>query len=446
MDVIDQKPVVILGAGLTGLSAAYHFEKNNFFNFSIFEQEKKPGGLARSISHEGFTFDFTGHLIHCNNPYFKKFLNNILPERRNITRHSFAFSHNTFMPYPFQANFQNLPTQVVIECLLGFARRNHQRKNITTFREWVLKYFGAGLGKHFFFPYNSKLMQRSVDKITPSWVGRFVPKTTMIDMINGAQNLGYNSSFDYPKQGGIETLVKALKKNIDTKIQTNHKAISIDIKRKKIIFENGKTVKYSKLITTIPLNNLLKIIHEPAQLNLRKNRRHLFCTSVINFNIGYKLKNNDKKHWVYHPEKKYDFYRVGFWHNIAPQLVKNGCGALYGEISYEKNKEKTIPEKKIRRAIEQTTKIYGIKKNEIVTEKILHLENAYVIYDAWREKNLPLIHEALERQSIFSIGRYGAWKYSSMQEAILDGKKIAHQIYKESSSVGYTNLRVENVL
>jgi hypothetical protein len=74
----------------------------------------------------------------------------------------------------------------------------------------------------------------------------------------------------------------------------------------------------------------------------------------------------------------------------------------------------------------------------------LHIPNAYVIYDSWREKNLPLIQDALVRQSIFSIGRYGGWKYSSMQEAILDGAKIAN--IEESSSVGYTNLRDESVL
>ena len=65
--------VVILGAGLTGLSAAYHFEKNNFFDFKIFEQESTCGGLARSVKHKHFTFDFTGHFLHCNNNYFSHF-------------------------------------------------------------------------------------------------------------------------------------------------------------------------------------------------------------------------------------------------------------------------------------------------------------------------------------------------------------------------------------
>ena len=62
--------VVILGAGLTGLSSAYHLEKNNFFNYKIFEKDSRPGGLLKSIKQNGFTFDYTGHLLHINDKFF----------------------------------------------------------------------------------------------------------------------------------------------------------------------------------------------------------------------------------------------------------------------------------------------------------------------------------------------------------------------------------------
>lgn len=62
--------VVIIGAGLTGISTAYHFEHYGFDDYILFEKESMPGGLCRSIMQDGFTFDYTGHLLHINNPMF----------------------------------------------------------------------------------------------------------------------------------------------------------------------------------------------------------------------------------------------------------------------------------------------------------------------------------------------------------------------------------------
>ena len=49
-------------------------------------------------------------------------------------------------------------------------------------------------------------------------------------------------------------------------------------------------------------------------------------------------------------------------------------------------------------------------------------------FDTWRDQNLANIHSHLQSQSIYSIGRYGEWKYSSMQEAFLDGKNVVEKL------------------
>ena len=49
--------IVILGAGLTGLSTAYQLEKQKFFDYKIFEKNSTSGGLLRSFKQDGFTFD-----------------------------------------------------------------------------------------------------------------------------------------------------------------------------------------------------------------------------------------------------------------------------------------------------------------------------------------------------------------------------------------------------
>lgn len=429
--------VVILGAGLTGLSTAYHLEKNNFFDFKIFEKETTHGGLARSVKHDGFTFDFTGHFLHCNDNYFATILNDLLPENtcNTIARNSFIYLHNTFVPYPIQMNLAGLPANVIAECLCGFAKRKHYIKNPKTFRSWVFKYFGTGLAKHFFFPYNEKLLCSKAEKIHPSWTGRFVPKTTIQNLIESLtrnstnKHVGYNHHFYYPKHGGIQFFTDNLRGKIKSPIHTLHKAITIDVIRKKIIFANGSTEKYETLITTIPLNSLLKIIHEPSSINISNSYKKLLCNSVVNFNLGFTPHNFTQKHWIYFPEKKYTFYRVGFWSNFSEHMCPKSCSSLYGELAYlpEKKNEKEVA-LLTRKCIQKTCDTLGITQSQIVTQKTLYLPHAYVIHDSWRAKNISKIHETLNNYSIHSIGRYGEWKYASMEEAILDGKEMATKV------------------
>ncbi|MCK4651148.1 FAD-dependent oxidoreductase [Candidatus Babeliales bacterium] len=429
--------VVILGAGLTGLSCAYHFEKNNFFNFKVFEKNDREGGLLKSFKQDGFTFDFTGHLLHISDSYFLSFLDNIskLSNFNLVTRNSGIYIDKKITPYPFQTNLYGLPQNIILDSIYGFINRKKSLRNPKTFNEWVLKYFGSGIGKHFFFPYNKKLFAFDVKKITPSWTGRFVPKTNLKTIIKNAispksqNNVGYNNKFYYPKSGGIEYLIKNLKNKIQNKIHKNHNAINIDLINKIIYFENGHKEKYKYLISTIPLNILLKSLTEPANLNLHKSHSKLLCNSVLNFNLGFNVEKLTKKHWIYFPQKEYPFYRIGFWNNVSPTSVQKSCTAIYGEVSYlpEQKTEKQI-KNLTEKSINKTLKNLKLKTSNVITKKILHLPHAYVIYNFWREKNLKSLLEKLKDLSIHSTGRYGEWKYSSMQEAVLDGKKVVENM------------------
>jgi len=153
---------------------------------------------------------------------------------------------------------------------------------------------------------------------------------------------------------------------------------------------------------------------------------------VLNFNLGFDKAKLLDKHWVYFPEKKIPFYRLGFWHNINKFSVKKGCSAIYGETSFlQDTKTKAQQKTLINKSISSSLEFLGLKHNNIITQKILPLQHAYVIYDAWREKNLPKIFSQLAEDNIISIGRFGSWKYNSMQEAVLDGRACAQQLVKQ---------------
>ena len=151
----------------------------------------------------------------------------------------------------------------------------------------------------------------------------------------------------------------------------------------------------------------------------------LLNNSVWTFNIGINRPKVSDKHWIYYPEKNIPFYRLGFWNNFSPNMAPPGCSALYGEVGTlhgaDIQKSKTT-------IIKQACKFFDIKPSEIMIQTDMTIEHAYVIYDAWRAKNLSKVHQTLNDHDIYSVGRFGSWKYSSMQEAILDGKAMASVI------------------
>lgn len=427
---------VIIGAGLTGLSAAYHLEQRGFYNYILFEKEDTPGGLCRSVVQDGFTFDYTGHLLHTSDSYFRQLIHDIigLETLNTITRRSFIYSHHRYTRYPFQVNLFGLPEHVITECIEEFVRKPKKKiSSSTSFYEWAIINFGKGIARHFFFPYQKKIFSYDIKKLSTSWTGRFVPSTTLSQMIKGAiadsydESIGYNAQFLYPKVGGIYNWVEKLASKIKKPIFYNHAIKKIDLKSKTIYFENDRAQNYDILINTIPLDRFIECLNEPSHSSLKKAQSKLLCNSVINFNLGINHPSISDKHWIYFPEKMFPFYRLGFPHNFAQSMAPIGCSSLYGEFSYLK-KPSGNTKYLIKKSIDQTKKVLGITNTDIITEKVIHIEHAYVIYDFWRDRNLPQLHKRLNEFDIYSIGRYGEWKYSSMQEAVLDGKKIAEQI------------------
>ncbi len=207
-------------------------------------------------------------------------------------------------------------------------------------------------------------------------------------------------------------------------INTNFCVKHINLKNKTVSFTNGHIEPFEELITTMPLDTMLSLVQEKTDTALQRARTNLLCNSVINFNLGVNHPDLSDKHWIYFPEKQYPFYRIGFPHNFSEHMTPTGHSSLYGEFAHI-NKSTAWVNHTLKQALIATKRLLSINDTDIATECIMPISHAYVIYDFWREAHLPKLLKKLQEHNVYSIGRYGEWKYASMQEAVLDGKKIA---------------------
>jgi len=426
--------IVILGAGLTGISAAYHLEQLGYDDYAIFEKETTVGGLCRSLRRDGFTFDLTGHLLHLNNDYVRTLVDQTVDKSlfATVNRRSAIYSYDRYTQYPYQINLYGLPIDVIVACIEGFVQRPSAATTPTMFTDWVMSSFGAGLARHFFFPYQEKIFDLPVNELSASWTGRFVPATSLPEMLRGAlapsqEAIGYNAQFFYPTKGGIDRWVDGFAAHIKKPINTGHEVVAIDGKNKRVIFANGIEEPYEQLISTLPLDLLLNYLSEGAHTNLRSARAHLRCARVINLNIGIRRPELAPYHWSYYPEGQFPFYRIGFPSQLVPAMAPAGHSSISAEISLL-NRSPQEREAKIATARQAIHKLFALNEHEIATEVIIDIPHGYVIFDRWRDDHLPqLLADVTTHYQIQSIGRYGAWKYASMQEAILDGQAGAQK-------------------
>ena len=65
--------------------------------------------------------------------------------------------------------------------------------------------------------------------------------------------------------------------------------------------------------------------------------------------------------------------------------------------------------------------------SDVAFARVRHLAHAYVIYDRERAPALATIEAFLDSLGIVSSGRYGAWNYSSMEDALEFGRAAANR-------------------
>jgi protoporphyrinogen oxidase len=168
--------VLILGGGLAGLSTAHHLGEAGVRSRLVVEAKPRVGGTAGSETHGGFTFDYTGHLLHLHDAYGQAFILDLLKE--NVAAHerrAWIYSRGVHTRYPFQANTRGLPRAVVADCVAGLLETVHRPRALgpsPDFLSWSRATFGDGITRHFMKPYNEKLWQTPLSRMTTEWQGR----------------------------------------------------------------------------------------------------------------------------------------------------------------------------------------------------------------------------------------------------------------------------------
>ena len=426
------KHVLIVGGGLTGLVAAEQLERAGV-TATVLERESEPGGACRSISEGGFVFDYTGHLLHVARPETKAYLDGLglwsqldLHERRAA-----VVIDGWTTPYPVQINTHGLAPETRRDCLVGFVRAwaRESDDETTDFRAWVLERFGEGLAEHFFFPYNSKLYRARPEELSVDWVGRYVPKPKLEEVIDGAlglhaEDVGYNATFWYPTEGGISMLPMGVAERLKT-LRLGHDVERVHLGEGWLELANGERIGWHRLLSTISLPGLIDRVVDELPEEVASARNALRWVRVLNLALGVEGKAPSDQHWLYFPDLELPFYRVGFPSNHG-KLAPEGCHTVSLELSLDPD-EGDVED--LAAATQSAFSEAGLlDEHAIRVRRVTVLDPAYVVFDHRRREAVATLRTYLRENGVMLAGRWAEWKYSAMEDAVLDGMRAARRL------------------
>jgi protoporphyrinogen oxidase len=441
----DAPRIVIVGAGPTGLAAGYRLRELGYANFVILEARDRVGGLASSeTTANGFTYDIGGHVLFSHYEYFDRLFDHLLGnEFQLLLRESWVWMCDRFLPYPFQNNIRYLPREVVYECLLGVIEAQRQPIDLgrfANFEELIYGVFGQGIAKHFMMPYNFKVWAHPPRMMNREWIGE---RVSVVDIPRVLGNVvldrddagwGPNSTFKYPRHGGTGGLFERMRPYVEANLRLKAPVASVDVERKEVALEDGSREPYDMLLSTIPLDLLVRSMRGNVPDEVRCQAGRLRHSGSYIVGVGVAQPSPSTKCWMYFPEDNAPFYRVTYLSNYSPEVVPDASRyySLLAEVSFSDYKPvdgSRIVEETIQGMV-NTRLLRDGDRRDIVDTHLIARDYSYPTPSLERDAALATLHPWLESRDIHSRGRFGAWRYEvgNMDHSVAQGVEWVNRV------------------
>jgi protoporphyrinogen oxidase len=421
----------ILGGGLSGLTLARLLQEQGE-EVTVLEAEPEYGGLCRSKTDQGFTFDTGGsHIIFSRDSEVLAFMRRMIAgnEERN-NRTTKIFYKQRFVKYPFENGLSDLPLEDRFLCINEFIKTliavgKGEIPPPVNFREWIYYTFGIGIAECYMIPYNEKIWKYPTDKMSLHWVDGRIPRPPVEDIIKSAIGInteGYTHQavFSYPLDGGIMALVRAIAQPIEPCIKTGFMVTSITKLGKIWQISNGdECIQADKCICTMPMQHLLSCLDD-IPLDVKNAADALKYNSLVCVNIGIHGSVPGIS-WLYIPDPAVGrTNRISFPSGYSRHGAPDGCSAILAEITHQRGDDvaSLTDDELINEVVNMLQSMQILHKDQIVYTSVERQPFAYVVYDLDYQKNIAIVKEYCKEIGIPLVGRFAQFEYLNMDGCI----------------------------
>jgi protoporphyrinogen oxidase len=457
VETLPPKDVVILGAGLAGLSAGYILSKAGR-GAIVLEADSKVGGLAKTVTYGEFKFDLGGHRFITGSKRLEHFVREILNgDLLVVQRKSKIYVLNRYFDYPLRpANaIFSLGLATTVRIITDYCREKVKNRrdpsDIVSLEDWVISRFGRKIFDLYFREYSEKVWGIDCRKISSEWVAQRITKLSLWAAIkraffkfSGGDIRTLSNKFMYPSMG-IGQISDRLRKAIEeqNRVATNTRAVQMkhhDSLVKSGIAENdGHLYNYEarEFVSTVPLTKLVQMLRPVPEKEILEAASRLRYRSIVLVTIMLNRERVTDLTWIYVPEREIPLGRIhepkNWSLNTAPKGKTHIVSEYFcftGDAIWSFSDEELVS-----MTVEQLEKLGFMHEGEVIDSCIVRVANAYPVLEVGYRQHYHVVLNYLQTFKNLHIGgRTGMFKYYNMDHAMESGILVGENIIKRQSA------------
>ena len=453
--IVTNDGTVILGGGLTGLSAGYVLSSAGF-RVRVFESGPTVGGLSRTVEDKGFRFDLGGHRFFTKDRRINDFVREIMGEELiSVPRTSKIFMKNKYFDYPLKplnAMF-GLGVPVTLRILADYgvekAKGLINRPEAVSLEDWVVRRFGRTMFDIYFKGYSEKVWGIDCERISAEWVAQRIRGLSLAKAVKNAFfKFGGNDvpslvdRFMYPRLG-IGRISDRLKEEIDRvdRVSTGTFVERINHSRSVVdsvtVRKDGQaeTVPGRYFVSSMPLTSMIRSLDPAPPEAILGAAAELRFRDLVVVAVMLDKKRATDQTWIYVPEQAIPFGRIHEPTNWSEEMAPEGKTLMVMEFFSFRGDEiwSASDESLTGTAVENLERLGFIKGPEVIGSRVVRVPNAYPLFDVGYGKYCSVLQDYLGNfENLYIAGRCGMFRYYNMDHAIESGINAAEAIMADA--------------
>ena len=419
---------IILGAGISGISAGYHLNLKNI-NATIYEKDSRWGGLCDNFTIDGFRFDKSVHLSFASDEYVQKLLYGETPIHRHPPEAS-NYYEGHWIKHPAQNNLFPLPAETKVKIITDFIKNADKEHNITDYESWLRAQYGDYFAEKFPMRYTRKYWTMDAKDLSTTWVGTRLSQPNMEEVLLGSYtsdipNDYYAKEMRYPKQCGYKSFLNTMKKECN--IELNKEAIAVNPTTKEISFSDGSVQRYEGLISSLPIPHMIELLPSVPE-NVIAASKNLLPSSVAIVSLGFNKPDLAEHLWYYIYDEEFLPARCYSPSMKSPDNVPDGCSSVQFEVYFSDKKDLALKgDELLEHVISNGIQMGLFTEDDIVVKDVRVLPYGNIIFYEGMEADREVVLDYLASLNIYGVGRFGKWEYLWTDQCVLTGKEIVEE-------------------
>ena len=448
-DFTEQTPTTIIGAGLTGLTAATVLNRSGA-PVRVLESEPAIGGASMTARFGDHRFDLGGHRFYTRNEAVLALVRELIgDELLSVPRQSRIFLRGSLVDYPltFFNALSALGPVTSAHVAASYAWEKVKQLFRTppqeTFADWVISRFGRRLYDIYFRPYSEKVWGVPCTELKADFAEQRIKGLSFREAVRdmffkrdgGPATLV--SRFLYPRLG-FGRIPEAMAETLPPgSIRLRSPVLRVEhaegrVNRVVCWTDRGEEpIEVSQVISTIPITDLIDAMCPSPPAEVAESAHALQYRDMVIVFLTLDREQVTPDQWIYFSSGDVFFGRMHEPKNWSPEMAPPGKTGLVVEIfCYKDEPVWHEPDNSIAQRVATRLEELGlIRATEHTGSKVIRLPRAYPLYAGDYRRHLQVVMDYLSRfDNLQTCGRNGLFRYTSGDYYIEMGMKAAENV------------------